>query len=792
MPKIEIDGITVDAEPGTTIIEVADRLSIHIPRFCFHNKLSVAANCRMCLVQVSKSSKALPACATPVADGMQVWTTSKETKAAQQAVMEYLLINHPLDCPICDQGGECELQDISMQYGRGSSRFNEPKRAVLDQNLGPLISTEMTRCIHCTRCVRFGSEISGERELGVTDRGENVEIGTYVAQTMNSEVSGNVIDLCPVGALTSKPYRFTARAWELRAVAGVSPHDCIGSNLYWHTLNNKIMRVVPKDKEELNEVWLSDRDRFSYESLYHHERIRKPRILSKRGGDVNWAEAFRYTVEGLRKCIENYGPDMLGILVSPNVSTEELYLLKKLAESIGCTNIDHRLRVLDFSNQDYAPITPDLGIDFANLANQNAILLIGCNVAKEQPLASVRLRKMVKNGGKVFAINTINYKYNFDVYNKSVVALSDFVYTVASLAKALLQITKANVNDNLKKILADVEVNDETVAIANGLLGYSKKHIILGEIATMHPESSKLWFLVDLIAKITNSTFGAFSNGANAAGAWLAGCIPHRLMNGKPASKVGKNALEMLQTPLKGYILYGVEPLYDSILGSGTTDILQKSEFIVAINSFHSDSLQDVANIILPVACPGEYDGSFVNVNGTLQNINQAVEPFGESRPGWKILKLLADMLGLTGFDYMNLSEVQVDMKRDINFNGMRSAWREYSVANITKSSSKEIMRMGPVALYAIDAITRRAKSLQQTMDANSEPSIFLNSQTAKHLNISDNELVLVANIGSTEQIKLYVIIDDNIANNTAVVYQANPHTVTLGAPYCAIEVRKC
>lgn len=792
MPKLEIDGISVDADPGTTIIEVADRLKLHIPRFCYHNKLSVAANCRMCLVQVEKSAKALPACATPIAEGMKVWTQSKETVAAQRAVMEYLLINHPLDCPICDQGGECELQDVSMQYGRSDSRYNEPKRAVLDENLGSLIATEMTRCIQCTRCVRFGDEISGERELGATGRGEHMEIGTYVAHTMHSEVSGNIIDLCPVGALTSKPFRFSARPWELTQTAGISPHDCIGSNLYWHTLRGKIMRVVPKDAEEINEIWLSDRDRFSYTALEHADRLRKPLICKQRWNTASWDEALKYAVDGIKASIAKNGAEQLAGLINPSSSTEELYLFQKWLRALDCNNIDHRLRQLDFSSQELAPKYPNLGREFRSLADVDAALLIGCNIAKEQPLASLKLRKAAKKGAQIFAINAVDYQYNFSLANKSIVPILDLLNSFAGVVKALINLTNSKVDKQILVALESVNANQTEQDIAKALISGTKKQIILGDIACMHPQATQLIALANLAAKIIGGTCGAFSSGANAAGAWLTGCVPHRLPDGQPSQKFGKNAVQMLQEPLRAYILYAVEPEFDSILGAKVLQNIRQADFVVVCSAYQSDTLLEIADVILPLALTSEFAGSMINIDGRQQDFVPAVEPFGDSKPGWKILRMLGHLFGLRGFDYNTFAEVKSEAQASYVIENALPQWHMPKIDPVIKKTNKELMRIAPLSLYAIDSLSRRANALQATQDAHAIPEIILNAKSAQHFNVADQEMVIVKNAEADQSVKLQVKIDDKIADYTAVIYQASSYSLLLDAPYIKIEVRKC
>lgn len=793
MPKIEIDGVSVEVEQGATIIEVADNLSIAIPRFCYHKKLSVAANCRMCLVHVDKAPKALPACATPVVDGMKVWTKSKEAIAAQRAVMEFLLINHPLDCPVCDQGGECELQDVSMEYGQDASRYTEAKRAVLDHNLGPLIATEMTRCIHCTRCVRFGTEISGERELGAAGRSEFMEIGTFIHGHMNSEVSGNVIDLCPVGALTSKPFRFKARAWELKQTPGISAHDCIGSNLYLHTRNQTVMRVVPKDAEDLNEVWLSDRDRFSYEGLLKN-RISQP-LLRKQDqlSPVSWAEVLKYTVAGIQLIINNYDANQIGVLVSPNATNEEYYLLQKLVRGYGCNNIDHRLRQLDFKDQELAADFPNLGIKFAELQELDTVLLVGCNLAKEQPLASIRLHKMQQHGGKVCIINAVDYQFNFEIHAKAIVPATQLLHSLAAVAKELISLTNFNAEPSVVATLANIIVTPAAKAIAATLINGKKNQIILGHIATMHPQASTLFALANLITQIIGGNYGHFSDGANAAGAWLLGCVPHRLPGGQAATNSGMNALQMLQSPLKCYILFAIEPEFDSLLGAQTLETLRQADLVIVFSSYQSDTLLEIADIILPIAHFSERAGTMINMDGTEQGFAAVVPPFAETRPAWKVLRVLGNFSGFADFEFESLDAVTAELQKYINIGTNIAHAKKTSPLAIKWSTTNDLLRIAPISLYAIDGLVRRAVSLQATKDAHKHAVIEVNTNTAKRLDVIDNELVKVtaSDINSVETI-LQLKINDQVADFTAVIYQANVHTLNLGMPYAKLEVSKC
>ncbi len=793
MAKIEIDGVTVEVEPGTTIIEVADRIGIPIPRFCYHRKLSVAANCRMCLVQVEKAPKALPACATPIADGMKVWTKSKDAVAAQRAVMEFLLINHPLDCPICDQGGECELQDVSMEYGRDDSRYDEPKRVVLDEDLGPLISTEMTRCIQCTRCVRFGEEVSGEKELGATGRGEYLEIRTFIAQTMNSEVSGNVIDLCPVGALTSKPYRFKARAWELSEKPSIAPHDCIGSNVFLHIYDRKVLRVVPKDTDRLNEVWLSDRDRFSYQGLVHDDRLRKPLLRKQEHWqNVPWVEALKYALAGLKLSLENFGAEQVGVLVSPCATTEEYYLLQKFARTFGCKNIDHRLRQQDFSAQEHDSAYPNLGIDFYQLEQQDTILIIGANLAKEQPLASMRIRKATLRGAKVCVINPADYSFNFALSAKSIPSAGNILASLAGVALELIKLRAVNVNEYAveQKLFAAISPTKQEQAIAQQLHVGTKVQIILGQFVQQHPQAANIYAIANLIAKLVGGHSGYFSEGANAAGAWLTGCVPHRRLGSQAVENPGKNALEMLQTPLRCYILFATEPDFDTLLGAQALETIKQADFVIALSSYQSKSLLEIADVILPIATYAENTGSFINIDGTRQEFKAVIDPFGESRPAWKVLRVLGTLAEFAGFEYETIDELMFEVQRELQPYFLRDTgtWPCRPVAPF--KTNNQFIRLAPCSLYALDGITRRATALQATQDAIAVATCQMNSKHASDLQLMHGELVSI--VSSNGACKLPLQINDQVADKTVIIYQAHKDTLKLGLPYELVEVTKC
>jgi len=788
MPKIEIDGIEVEADAGAMIIQVADKMDIPIPRFCYHNKLSIAANCRMCLVHVDKAPKALPACATPITEGMKVWTKSKTAVDAQKSVMEFLLINHPLDCPICDQGGECELQDVSMDYGRDVSRFTEQKRVVVDKNLGPLIATDMTRCIQCTRCVRFGAEVAGFRELGATGRTEYMEITTFIEQNVTSEVSGNIIDLCPVGALTSKPFRFRARAWELDQFATIASHDCVGSNVYAHVRNNVVMRIVPKHCEEINEVWLADRDRFSYEALLHEDRLRKPLMRKTHKMQiVSWVEALKYATAGIDLVIKNYGAEQLGVLASPNATLEEFYLLQLVTRSLGSPNIDHRLRQQDFSAQEHAPLYPNLGIRLKDIENLDCLFIIGMHVHKEQPIAALRIRKLAKKGAKVCMLNTVHFAANFPVAADICATAGDLLGPLAGIAKAVLTLKNIADEPAVHKLLANIQSTTAEQQIAELLVQSPKTHLILGMEAQMHPHASQLQLLATYIAAVTGATCGVFSDGANAAGAWLAGCVPHREVGGKIASKIGKNALEMLQEPLKCYVLYNIEPDFDSVLGQHALESIAAADFVVVISAYQSDALLEFADVFLPIAAFTENQGTIINCEGTWQTTNAIVHPFGDSRPGWKVLRVLGNLAGLTGFNQDNLDEVTNAIKTQLQPTPVFPMWHLALPDRLDLNTLSGIIRIAPIPLYAVDNVVRRAAALQATEDAINQPTVHMNSNTAKHLQVSAGKTIHVKS--PYGKVKLAVTIDESIGERAVLIYQATMSTNYLGLPFSVVEL---
>jgi NADH-quinone oxidoreductase subunit G len=771
MLKIEIDGQQLEVAPGSTIIEAADAAGISIPRFCYHKKLSVAANCRMCLVDVEKAPKPLPACATPVADGMKVATHSAKAIAAQKGVMEFLLINHPLDCPICDQGGECELQDLAVGYGGDVSRYQEMKRVVKDKDIGPLIATEMTRCIHCTRCVRFGEELAGIMELGATGRGEHMRIGTYVAQSVDSELSGNMIDLCPVGALTSKPFRYSARTWELNDVPGVSPHDCVGANLNVQVRRNKVMRVLPRANEDVNEIWLADRDRFSYEAVNSTQRLLKPMIRENgTWRETDWSTALNVAVDGMQKVIAAHGPQSIGALASPTSTLEEFYLLQKLVRALGSGNVDHRLRQRDFSDDADAPLFPYLGLPIRDLELVDAALLIGSNIRKDQPLLGLRLRKAFLHGAALFAVNPVDYDFNFDLKAKAVVDPAALPAALARIARALAEASGASVPPEVAKLAGD-KPSDAEQAIALGLKGKNNSSVLVGNFALAHPQSALVRALADLIAELSGAHLG-FLPEANGAGAWLAGCLPQRGVNGSAAQPAGRHATDMFAQPLKGYFIFAAEPELDAADGKQAQAALKQAGCVVAFATFKS-SLSDYAHVLLPLAPFTETDGTFVNAEGRFQSYNAAVTPAGEARPGWKILRVLGNLFKLAGFDYTAASEVRAEVQPPLAASARLKARRFVPVA-----AAKGLQRIAEVPMYSIDPLVRRATALLKTRD-NSGPVARMHPREAQKQGVGSSARLRV--IASGESVTLDFLLDRRIPEGCVSIPSGCPETLALG-----------
>ena len=666
--NIEVDGEPVEARPGQMLIEVTDSIGAYVPRFCYHEKLSVAANCRMCLVDVEGAPKPIPACAQPVTEGMKVFTKSPRAIAAQKATMEFLLINHPLDCPICDQGGECELQDLSMGYGRDVSRYNDGKRVVKDKDIGPLVSTDMTRCIHCTRCVRFGEEIQGKPQLGTTLRGENVVISTYVEQNIDHELSANIIDLCPVGALNNKPYRYSARAWEMVQRPSVAPHDCVGSNIYAHVLRGTVKRIVPRANEAINESWISDRDRFSYEAIYSADRLLKPRIKeSGEWRDLDWDEALEIAARSIREA------ETLGMLASPSATVEEGYLLRCLADHLGTSNIDHRIERRDFSDQENDPAYPYLGCSIADIENCDAIFVIGSNIRAEAPILAHRIRKAALKGASVNFANSAEHEYFFDVDH----------HLFGDGLLSLLQ------GDGIAAVVDKLKAADNALVLVGNVAG---RHASFGAVRARAAE----------IAAEAGATLGFMSPGANSAGLSQVGVLPGD----------GLHAGAMLDESLDAVVLLNVEPDADLHASADAMAKLGKQEFVVALTPFVSNALLGVADLLLPIGTFAETSGTYVNVEGAWQSFVGVANPVGEARPAWKVLRVLGNLVEAEGFDYVSSEDVLAACRDAV---GEVAAEPYRGGATVSAAGSDDPADDIDIPLYSVDGLVRRAHALQRT-----------------------------------------------------------------------------
>lgn len=786
MVTIEVDGKSVSARLGQMLIEVTDQHDINIPRFCYHKKLTVAANCRMCMVEVNNIPKPLPACATPVTDGMTVKTQSKLALEAQKSVMEFLLINHPLDCPICDQGGECELQDLAMGYGKGISRYQENKRVVEDKSIGPFIQTDLTRCIHCTRCVRFGEEIAGLRELGATGRGENMTIGTYIEKSIDSELSGNVIDLCPVGALTSKPFRYSARTWEMTQHTTIASHDGVGSNLLLHLKDAKVMRVVPAENEAINENWLSDRDRFSYEGLYSDNRIKSP-LLKVNGAwqAVDWETAFYEVHQRLSQSIEK---NSIGALISASSTVEEFYLLQKLMRGIGSHCIDHRLRQVDFSDDEVAPIYPSLGQSIEDLEQLDAALLVCSHLRKDQPMLNHRVRKAVMRGAKLMMVNAVDYDFNYPLHESLIIATDQIPNTLAAILKAMIAQSKATITENIQTLIETVAVSSQHKTIAQALLESQRTTVLLGQLAFSHPNLALIRTLSGEIAQLSNSVFGYLSEGANSNGAWLAGAVPHRLAGGHANKKIGKNAYQMLKEPMAGYLLVNVEPELDAWNAYNAFKALKAAQCVVSLSAFLNAKLECYADVILPIAPFAETGGTFINHAGYSQTFSAVAQPIAEAKPIWKILRVLGNLFSVSGFDYISEQGVLAE------FNAQAEAikpdtMKHWLATNKLPALSAPIgiQRIIDVPMNAVDPLTRQAQSLQMTTDI-ADGYAHINLKLASKYQLSNDRLVDIEI--DDHKVSLPIMIDDRVADDCVLIHVAQDCHTDLGPSFASIQIK--
>ncbi|NUT17212.1 MAG: NADH-quinone oxidoreductase subunit G, partial [Cupriavidus sp.] len=728
MVELEIDGKKVEVAEGSLVMEAARKLGTYIPHFCYHRKLSIAANCRMCLVEVEKAPKALPACATPVTPGMKVFTNSEKAVKAQKSVMEFLLINHPLDCPICDQGGECQLQDLAVGYGASESRYKEEKRVVFHKNVGPLISMEeMTRCIHCTRCVRFGQEVAGVMELGMLNRGEHSEITTFVGKTVDSELSGNMIDLCPVGALTSKPFRYSARTWDLARRKSVSPHDGLGANLVVQTKNQRVMRVLPLENEDINECWISDKDRFSYEGLNSADRLTRP--LLKQGGEwmeTDWQTALEYVANGLAGIKREHGADQIAALASPHSTLEELFLLGKLMRGLGSDNVDFRLRQTDFSAAPKG--APWLGMPVADVTTLQRALVIGSSLRKDHPLLASRLRQATKKGARVTVLGAGGEDLLMPA-TRIDVAPSGWTAALAGVARAVAA---------AKGVAAPAGTDgfdggDAAAKAAEALLSGERRAVFLGNEAVRHPQFSALHALAQWIATATGATLGFLTEAANTVGGYIAGALP---------KQGGANAQAMLETPRKAYILLNTEPEFDAADPRLALAALAQAGTVVVLSPFRSEAAMQYADVILPVTPFTETAGTFVNCEGKPQSFNGVVRALGEARPGWKVLRVLGNLLDVAGFDYDTAEAVRAEVL---------SAPVEAQLDNATDApirvaaaAANGIERIADVPIYHADPIVRRAESLQLSAAARRAMQIALPADLFASLGIQSGDPVRV------------------------------------------------
>jgi NADH-quinone oxidoreductase subunit G len=775
MVEIEIDGKKVEVQEGSMVMDAANKLGTYIPHFCYHKKLSIAANCRMCLVEVEKAPKPLPACATPVSPGMIVRSHSEKAVKAQKSVMEFLLINHPLDCPICDQGGECQLQDLAVGYGGSASRYEEEKRVVVPKDVGPLISMkEMTRCIHCTRCVRFGQEIAGVMEFGMLGRGEHSEITSFVGKTVDSELSGNMIDLCPVGALTSKPFRYSARTWELQRRKSVSPHDGLGSNLLVQVKNGKVMRVLPLENAHVNDCWISDKDRFSYEGVNSDDRLTTPMI--KQDGkwqETDWQTALEYVAHGLRNIKHEHGADAIAALAAPSSTLEELSLLQKLVRGLESNNVDFRTRQSDFSLD--GKVTPWLGMSIAEFGALKRAFVIGSFLRKDHPLLAARLRQSVKQGAKVSVLHATDDDLLMPIANKMIKAPSAWLAALGEVIAAVAAAKGIAVPAGFEGVQPSAEAQQTAASLLSG----DNKAVLLGNAAAQHPQAAQLHAAAQWIAHNTDAKLGYLTEAANTVGGYLAKATP---------GAEGANAQQMFDQPRKAYVLLNTEPELDSANPQAARAALDQADMVVVLSPYKHGT--DYADVLLPITPFTETAGTFVNCEGRAQSFNGTVKPLGDSRPGWKVLRVLGNLLAIDGFDYENSEAIRneilgtekpadADLTKHLNNHATLAPH-----AGVAASGALE--RVTDVPIYFTDSVVRRAESLQLTTDAQA-PKAWLSPAMAQKLGVADGAQVRVKQ-GSGSAV-LVAAIDRKLPENVVRVAAAHASTAALGAMFGAITV---
>ena len=770
MVEIELDGKTVEVPQGSMVMHAANKLGTYVPHFCYHKKLSIAANCRMCLVEVEKAPKPLPACATPVTQGMKVFTHSAKAVEAQRSVMEFLLINHPLDCPICDQGGECQLQDLAVGYGKSNSRYDEEKRVVFHKNVGPLISMqEMSRCIHCTRCVRFGQEVAGVMELGMVNRGEHSEITTFVGQTVDSELSGNMIDLCPVGALTSKPFRYGARTWELGRKRSVSPHDSLGANTTVQTKSNKVMRVVALENEAINECWISDRDRFAYEGLNSADRVTMPMV--KQGGqwlETDWQSALDYVAHSLKTIAAESGPESIGALAHPISSTEELHLLQKIIRGLGSNQIDTRLRQTDIKG---AASAAWLGMPISQLSELDRVLIIGSFLRKDQPLVAARFRTAAKRGLQVLRIDAGGDDWLIPSLGIPV-SPSAWVNTLGEVALAVAKAKSVSAPVGI----ANLSVSESAQKIADSLLSGSSKAVLLGSAAVSHPALSNLHVLAQFIADNTGATLGFLPVGGNAVGAAL-------------VNANGAGMESVLSGDRRAMILMNIEPDADLPNPEQARAALAKSNTVIAFSAFKSPDLLEVADVILPISTFTETMSTFVNAEGRVQTIQPSVKPLADSRPAWKVLRVLGGLLGLEGF-LLNMPEEVLGEALSENYcSKLNNRSHLSALSNDHQVALTSLERLTDVNIYAGDQIVRRSSALQLTRDAKYGNQVGLDKNLFAQLGLNEGDLVSVTQGNQT--VNMPATLEANLALGAVRISAGTVISAKLGPMFGPVTVSK-
>lgn len=775
MVELTIDGIKVDAPEGSMVIQAAHDAGVYVPHFCYHKKLSIAANCRMCLVDVEKAPKPLPACATPVTNGMVVRTRSEKAIAAQKSVMEFLLINHPLDCPVCDQGGECQLQDLAVGYGGSESRYKEEKRVVAAKSMGPLISTEaMQRCIHCTRCVRTGEEIAGVQEVGMLNRGEHAEITTFVGRAVESELSGNMIDVCPVGALLSKPFRFNARTWELARRRSVSPHDSVGANLVLQAKMDKVLRVVPFENDEVNECWISDRDRFSYEGLYTEDRLTRPMVRGDDGQwrEASWNDAMQTIVAGMNAVREKFGADQLGCIGSATSTTEELALLARLGRALGTENVDFRLRQTDARLDGALAGVPWLGMPLTALNELDRVLVVGSFLRKDHPLMAQRLRQAVKRGAQVSFIDSAADNPLFNaIAGRMTVAPSQLAN---SLAQVLVAVAKAK-DSAVPAGLEGVQVSAEAQQIADSLVSGERVAILLGNMAVNSDQASVIAANANAIAQASGAKLGFLTAGGNTVGGYLANAVP---------GKGGLTAEQMLAQTLRAYLVLNVEPALDSDLGERAVETLKSATFSVALTSYRS-AAEQWADVMLPVSPFTETSGTFVNAEGRVQSFKGAAAPVGDTRPAWKVLRVLGNLFQLDGFD----DETSESVRDSVMAAGVESRLsNQINLAASVLPAASGLERVADVPIYRSDALVRRSAPLQET-PASAAPTARMAAATLAQLGLADGDLVKVRS--SQGEVSLPAQLDDTVALSSVRVATAFSETAALGSAFGQLTVER-